>query len=109
MKDTNYELTFGQVIDRLQEGQVAESANKDFIVKRRGFMYFGLDINSKIQIAPCYTDQKWRLTDIFEGRVCGCGHCECGGLLKPGTEAYAGGDLAPDHLQDYYKYLEANK
>jgi hypothetical protein len=101
-----YELTFGQVVDGLQEGQVAESETKHFIVKRKGFLYYGTDVNSKMIIAPCYTDEKWRTTEVFEDRVCGCGNCACGALLKPGTEAYADGKITKDHLRNYY--LESN-
>lgn len=97
---TKYELTFGQVVDQLQEGEVAQSEKKDFIVKRQGSLYYGLNINKKLEVAPCYTDQKWRLTSIFETRV-----CNCGDLLNPGTDAYMDGALATNHLGEYYESI----
>lgn len=104
--ETNYNTSFGEVIDKLMGGQIAESES-GYIVKRNGSFYHGTDVNAKLVISPQYMETKWWITPFFEERICACG---CKAPLKPMTEAYEkGGILGERYHGEYYDYKKHGK
>ena len=106
MEKHSYNATFGQVIDTLEDGQIAERDDGGYVVKRNDAFYFGTDVNVTVGISPTYLTAKWRITPFFEDRLCACG---CHAPLKPRTEAYAKGVLAPRHTGAYYDHKHEGK
>jgi hypothetical protein len=99
--DKDYNLSFGQVIDSLKDGQIAEMFDSGYIVKRNGRFYWGTDENTVLTISESYMKASWRITPFFEERLCTCG---CEAPLKPMTEAYSNGKLAARYHGEYYNY-----
>lgn len=104
---TVYNTSFGEVIDKLMDGQIAEAEDSGYIVKRNGHFYFGTDVNAKLVLAPRYMEMKWWITPFFEERICACGHCDA--PLKPMTAAYASGKLAERYHGEYYDHKKHGK